>query len=90
MTATWYQGAAEEFIRKSRAAWEAGAHVVHALSGTSIELSGSKAVAQTRMMFSLRTRVHEVPQAPRRPAIHRSRSQLGSSMLPRLSRGDGC
>ena len=60
MTATWYQGAAEEFIRKSRAAWEAGAHVVHALSGTSIEFSGSKAAAQTRMMFSLRARVHEV------------------------------
>lgn len=60
MVATWYQGPAEEFVRRSRAAWEAGARVVHSLSGTSIDVSGSRAIAQTRMTISLRTEVHGV------------------------------
>ena len=60
MMATWFQGPAEDFIRVSIEGWERGVRILHFLGGTSIELDGARAVAQTKMTISQRSAVHDV------------------------------
>lgn len=60
MMATWFQGPADEFIRVSREGFERGVRILHFLGGMSIELSGDRAVAQTKMTISQRAAVHSV------------------------------
>ena len=60
MMATWFQGPAREFVRVSREGWERGVSILHFLGGTSIDLAGGRAVAQTKMTISQRGLVHEV------------------------------
>ena len=60
MMATWFQGSPDEFIRVSREGWERGVSILHFLGGSSIELAGDRAVAQTKMTISQRAKVHEV------------------------------
>jgi hypothetical protein len=60
MTATWFQGPAEKFIEVSRAAFEQGAHILHFLGGTSVEVKGRRAIAQTKMTINQRGRVDGV------------------------------
>ena len=54
MTATWFQGPAEEFIRVSKAGFEKGVSILHFLGGSSVDLEGSRAIAQTKMTISQR------------------------------------
>jgi hypothetical protein len=54
MMATWFQGPAAEFIRVSREGWDKGVSILHFLGGTSIDLAGGRAVAQTKMTISQR------------------------------------
>ena len=61
MMATWFQGPAEEFIRVSREGWERGVSILHFLGGSSIDLAGARAVAQTKMTISQRAVVEGVP-----------------------------
>lgn len=61
MSATWFQGPAADFIRVSREGWSKGVSILHFLGGTSIELAGKRAVAQTKMTISQRAAVHGVP-----------------------------
>ena len=49
MTATWFQGPAPEFIAASRKAFEAGVNILHTLGGSSCDIAGARAIAQTRM-----------------------------------------
>lgn len=60
MMATWFQGSAEEFIRVSREGMDRGVSIFHALGGSSLEIAGARAVAQTRTMISQRGLVHGV------------------------------
>jgi SnoaL-like domain len=60
MMATWFQGPATEFIRVSREGFERGVNILHFLGGTSIDLAGDRAIAQTKMTISQRAEVHEV------------------------------
>jgi SnoaL-like domain len=60
MMATWFQGTADEFISVSRQGWERGVSILHFLGGASIDLSGDRAIAQTKMTISQRALVHEV------------------------------
>jgi hypothetical protein len=60
MMATWFQGPAEDFIRVSREGWEKGVSILHFLGGSSIEVAGSRAFAQTKMTISQRAAVHDV------------------------------
>jgi hypothetical protein len=60
MMATWFQGSADEFIRVSREGWDRGVSILHFLGGSSIEVAGSRAAAQTKMTISQRAAVHEV------------------------------
>jgi hypothetical protein len=54
MMATWTQGTADEFIAMSVAGWEKGVSILHFLGGTSINLAGERAIAQTKMTISQR------------------------------------
>jgi hypothetical protein len=60
MMATWFQGPAADFIRVSREGFERGVSILHFLGGTSIDLAGDRAIAQTKMTISQRAPVHEV------------------------------
>ena len=60
MFATWFQGTALDFIRVSKEGWEKGVSILHFLGGTSIDLDGDRAIAQTKMTISQRAAVHDV------------------------------
>jgi SnoaL-like domain len=60
MMATWFQGPAEDFIRVSREGFERGVSILHFLGGTSIDLAGDRAIAQTKMTISQRATVDGV------------------------------
>jgi hypothetical protein len=60
MMATWFQGSADEFIRVSREGFERGVRILHFLGGTSIDIEGDRAVAQTKMTISQRADVHDI------------------------------
>jgi hypothetical protein len=60
MMATWFQGTADEFITVSQEGFARGVRILHFLGGTSIDLAGDRAIAQTKMTISQRALVHEV------------------------------
>jgi hypothetical protein len=60
MMATWFQAPFEEFIRMSIEGWNRGVNILHFLGGTSIDLAGQRAIAQTKMTISQRGKVHDV------------------------------
>jgi len=60
MMATWFQGSADEFIRVSREGFERGVSILHFLGGQSIDISGYRAISQTKMTISQRAEVHGV------------------------------
>jgi SnoaL-like domain len=60
MMATWFQGPATEFIRVSREGFEKGVRILHFLGGTSVDVEGDRAIAQTKMTISQRAEVHGV------------------------------
>lgn len=60
MSATWFEASAEDFSRGRREGWENGVSILHFLGGSSIELAGNRAIAQTKMQISQRAMVHDV------------------------------
>jgi hypothetical protein len=60
MMATWFQGPAADFIRVSREGFERGVRILHFLGGTSVDVAGERAVAQTKMTITQRATVHGV------------------------------
>jgi hypothetical protein len=60
MSATWFQGPARDFMRVSQEGFARGVRILHFLGGTSIDLAGERAVAQTKMTISQRALVHDV------------------------------
>jgi SnoaL-like domain len=60
MMATWFQGPATDFIRVSREGFERGVRILHFLGGTSVDVAGERAVAQTKMTITQRATVHDV------------------------------
>jgi hypothetical protein len=60
MMATWFQGPAEDFIAASRAGWDRGVSILHFLGGTTVDVAGARAIAQTKMTISQRADVHGV------------------------------
>lgn len=54
MMATWKQGSADEFIAASIEGWNKGVSILHFLGGSSIDVSGDRAIAQTKMTISQR------------------------------------
>jgi hypothetical protein len=60
MCATWKQSSAADFIRGCQESWRAGVEVWHTLGGSSIDLRGNRAVAQTRMTIVQRASLHGI------------------------------
>ncbi|MEV0110891.1 nuclear transport factor 2 family protein [Nocardia sp. NPDC050799] len=60
MTATWFQGSAQNFIAVSRKGFENGVRILHFLGGTSVDIRGKRAIAQTKMTINQRAHVHGV------------------------------
>ena len=54
MMATWFQGSATAFIDVSRQGFERGVRILHFLGGSSIDVAGTRAIAQTKMTISQR------------------------------------
>jgi hypothetical protein len=54
MTATWFQGPAAKFIEVSKAGFDKGVSILHFLGGSSVEVKGGRAIAQTKMTISQR------------------------------------
>jgi hypothetical protein len=57
MMATWFQGPAERFIAVSREGFERGVNILHFLGGSTIEVNGNRAIAQTKMQIMQRAPV---------------------------------
>jgi hypothetical protein len=60
MMATWFQGPASDFIRVSQEGFARGVRIVHFLGGSSVDVAGDRAIAQTKMTISQRALVHDV------------------------------
>ncbi len=60
MTATWFQGPADKFIEVSKAGFERGVSILHFLGGSSIDVKGARAIAQTKMTINQRAPVDGV------------------------------
>jgi len=60
MTATWFQGPAEQIIEVSRAGFEKGVSILHFLGGSSVDVKGDRAIAQTKMTINQRAAVDGV------------------------------
>lgn len=54
MSATWFQGPAEQFIAVSRAGFDKGVNILHFLGGISVDVRSDRAVSQCKMTISQR------------------------------------
>jgi hypothetical protein len=54
MTATWFQGPAEDFIKMSREAFAKGVSFLHFLGGWTCDIAGDRAISQTKMTINQR------------------------------------
>ena len=60
MMATWFQGGFEDFIKVNDEGWARGVRILHFLGGSSIDVAGQRAIAQTKMTISQRALVEGV------------------------------
>jgi hypothetical protein len=60
MQATWFQGTFDEFIKVSQEGYAKGVRILHFLGGSSIDIKGKRAIAQTKMTISQRANVDGV------------------------------
>jgi hypothetical protein len=60
MMATWFQGGFEDFIKVNDEGWARGVRILHFLGGSSIDVAGQRAIAQTKMTISQRAPVESV------------------------------
>jgi hypothetical protein len=60
MNATWKQGTMEEFIAASIEGFDRGVRILHFLGGSTVDVAGDRAVAQTKMTISQRALVDGV------------------------------
>jgi hypothetical protein len=60
MWATWFQGGYEGFIKVSQDGYDKGARILHMLGGTTVDIKGKRAIAQTKMTINQRATVEGV------------------------------
>jgi SnoaL-like domain len=60
MWATWFQGSFEDFIKVSAEGFAKGVRINHMLGGTTIEIAGKRAIAQTKLSIAQRADVEGV------------------------------
>ena len=54
MSATWFQGPAEQFIAVSKAGFEKGVNILHFLGGICVDVAGDHAISQCKMTIGQR------------------------------------
>jgi hypothetical protein len=60
MMATWFQGSFEEFIKVNDEGWARGVRILHFLGGSSVDVAGDRAIADTKMTISQRAPIDGV------------------------------
>jgi uncharacterized RmlC-like cupin family protein len=60
MMATWFQGPAEDFIAANQEGFTRGVRILHFLGGSSVDVAGNRAIAQTKMTIAQRATVDGV------------------------------
>lgn len=60
MSATWFQAPAAQFVERRREGWERGVSIIHLQGAHTADVSGNRAIAQTKMTISQRAPVHGV------------------------------
>lgn len=55
ITTTWFDGGFDAFIEACEVSWRRGSRSQHFLGGTSVEIAGARALAQTRMAILVRS-----------------------------------
>ena len=60
MWATWFQGGYEDFIKVSQEGFDRGARIVHMLGGSTADIAGARAIAQTKLTITQRAPVEGV------------------------------
>ena len=60
MWATWFQGSYEEFITVSQQGYDRGVRIHHMLGGTSMDIAGERAIADTKVSIAQRADVDGV------------------------------
>jgi hypothetical protein len=60
MMATWFQGTRDAFIKVSEEGYQKGVRILHFLGGSTIDVSSTRAIAQTKMTISQRAKVDGV------------------------------
>ena len=60
MMATWFQGSRDEFIKVSEEGYKKGVRILHFLGGSTIDVAGTRAIAQTKMTIPQRAKVEDV------------------------------
>ena len=62
MSATWFQGTADDFVEHNRRGWGAETPgAVHMLGGISVDIGGERAVSQSKMTISVRAALNGAP-----------------------------
>src|ERR1044071_1586484 len=57
MQATWFQGSCDAFIKVSEEGYQRGVRILHFLGGSTVDVAGNRAIAQTKMTISQRAKV---------------------------------
>jgi hypothetical protein len=60
MTATWFQGSASAFIEVTKQGFDRGVSILHFLGGTTCDVVGTRAIAQTKMTINQRAPIDGV------------------------------
>jgi hypothetical protein len=60
MQATWFQGSRDQFIKVSEEGYARGVRILHFLGGSTVDVAGNRAIAQTKMTISQRAKVDDV------------------------------
>jgi hypothetical protein len=60
MSATWFQGPAAKFIEVTKEGFDHGVSILHFLGGSTCDVAGTRAIAQTKMTISQRAKVDGV------------------------------
>jgi hypothetical protein len=59
MAAIWCRTTSSDFIERSKAAFDRGGRALHLLGGSSVEVAGARATAQTKVAIMVRGLVHD-------------------------------
>jgi len=60
MMATWFQGGFEDFIKVSQEGFDRGVRILHEISGSTVDVAGNRAIADSKMKIMQRATVDGV------------------------------